>query len=86
MSSEVTWGGRWECDGCAAAGTEELWDDEDSPGAGHDCGEDGDVSWYGEWYCHDCGTSGDAYWADGSETWSNHDCDQDEDELEEAAA
>jgi hypothetical protein len=88
VSSDVVWGGRWECDGCGASGEEEMWDDEDAPDSGHDCDEGGDVAWYGEWYCHDCDACGDADWADGSETWSDHDCchDDEADDVEEVAA
>ena len=56
--SGVVWGGRWECDGCGAAGEQDLWDDEDSPQADHDCAEGGGIYWYGEWHCHDCGARG----------------------------
>jgi hypothetical protein len=88
VSSDVQWGGQWECDECLATGQEELWDDEDSPSSGHECDEDGDVTWYGEWYCHDCGVSGDADWYDGSETWSDHDCEANDAaaDVEEVAA
>ncbi|GAA2100473.1 hypothetical protein GCM10009801_73030 [Streptomyces albiaxialis] len=74
---DVVWGGQWEHPVCGASG-EATWGDEETAYAGHECENDGEVTWSAEWRCDACGaTSGPYLLGDDSPTYSDHECGED---------
>ncbi|GAA4666875.1 hypothetical protein GCM10023347_19500 [Streptomyces chumphonensis] len=94
MSEAIQCWGIWEHPACGATGEDQWADDVWPSDSGHDCGQDGPVSWHADWECEACGLGGDDLFEDGTTAHTGHDCeDQGDDqdgvlnhEIEGAAA